>query len=179
MQELLDSGAAVLLVSHALDQVARFCAESIWLDRGRIVMRGPTNEVIKAYEKFVRELDDRRLRARNRKSRDGGYDAFARESYTDQFWILFTTTGELDVAEIVLVKDGEQEDVIAIGSPQDAAPTQSGHVVNDPPRWRPPGCGGRTLFPHGRHRRTGVLSLRPTQSSMPGSFTRTRGIRST
>ena len=32
-------------------------------------MRGPTTEVIKAYEKFIRQLDDRRLQAKNRKTR--------------------------------------------------------------------------------------------------------------
>ena len=66
MQRLLSEGASVLLVSHALDQIARFCDETIWLDRGRIVMRGSTTEVIKAYEKFIRELDERRLHAKNR-----------------------------------------------------------------------------------------------------------------
>ena len=40
MQRLIESGASVLLVSHALDQIIRFCDETIWLDRGQIVMRG-------------------------------------------------------------------------------------------------------------------------------------------
>src|SRR4051794_35807932 len=39
MRALLDSGAAVLLVSHALDQIVRFCTEAIWIDRGRVVAR--------------------------------------------------------------------------------------------------------------------------------------------
>ena len=43
-------------------------------------MRGPTNEVIKAYEQFIRELDERRLSAKNRKL-PGVYDAFERDSY--------------------------------------------------------------------------------------------------
>ena len=40
MQRLIESGASVLLVSHALDQIIRFCDEAIWLERGQIVMRG-------------------------------------------------------------------------------------------------------------------------------------------
>ncbi len=140
MQDLLDSGAAVLLVSHALDQVARFCAESIWLDRGRIVMRGPTNEVIKAYEKFVRELDDRRLLARNRKSREGGYDAFARESYTDQFWIRFTGPdgSHCDVSELALYRDGEVEETIFVGDAQDADSGQAASIQLDGGTWSGP-----------------------------------------
>ena len=146
MRELLGGGASVFLVSHALDQIARFCDETIWLDRGRTVMRGATMDVIKAYEKFIRQLDDRRLHAKNEKTRLETFDGFERDSYTDHFGISFTTTGELDVAEIALVKDGEQEDVIAVGSPQDAAPTQSGHIVIDPPRWRAPDAEGERYF---------------------------------
>src|SRR5204863_9852995 len=99
MRHLLTGGAAVLLVSHALDQIVRFCDETIWLDRGRIVMRGPTTEVIKAYEKFIRQLDDRRLQAKNRKS--SGYDAFERESYTDSISVRIANGGgSLDVTRV-------------------------------------------------------------------------------
>ena len=84
MRQLIDGGATVLLVSHALDQIVRFCDEAIWLDRGRIVMRGESTEVVKTYERFVRELEDKRLLAANRKARTGRFDAFERESYSDQ-----------------------------------------------------------------------------------------------
>jgi lipopolysaccharide transport system ATP-binding protein len=59
MRELMNTGASVLLVSHALQQIQRFCDESIWLEHGEVVMRGSTTEVVKAYEKFTRELDER------------------------------------------------------------------------------------------------------------------------
>jgi lipopolysaccharide transport system ATP-binding protein len=58
MRDLMHDGASVLLVSHALQQVQRFCDESIWLEHGEIVMRGATTEVVKSYEKFTRELDE-------------------------------------------------------------------------------------------------------------------------
>jgi lipopolysaccharide transport system ATP-binding protein len=61
MRELMNTGASVLLVSHALQQIQRFCDETMWLEHGEIVMRGPTTEVVKAYEKFTRELDERWL----------------------------------------------------------------------------------------------------------------------
>src|SRR5262249_37487492 len=37
MRKLIDSGASVLLVSHAMDQIVRFCDQAIWIDRGQIV----------------------------------------------------------------------------------------------------------------------------------------------
>lgn len=61
MRELMNTGASVLLVSHALQQIQRFCSETIWLEHGQIVMRGDTTEVVKAYEKFTRDLDERWL----------------------------------------------------------------------------------------------------------------------
>jgi lipopolysaccharide transport system ATP-binding protein len=62
MSELIHNGATVFLVSHALQQVQRFCEESIWLEHGEIIMRGATTDVVKAYEKFSREVDERRMR---------------------------------------------------------------------------------------------------------------------
>ena len=61
MRELMNTGASVLLVSHALQQIQRFCSETVWLEHGEIVMRGGTTEVVKAYEKFTRDLDERWL----------------------------------------------------------------------------------------------------------------------
>src|SRR5262245_45756601 len=57
-----DSGASVLLVSHAMDQITRYCDECIWIDRGRIVRRGPAMDVVSAYEGFIHVLEDRRLK---------------------------------------------------------------------------------------------------------------------
>ena len=159
MQRLLESGASVLLVSHALDQIIRFCDETIWLDRGQIVMRGQSTEVVKAYEKFIRQLEDRRLRAKNLKAASNRYDAFDRDTYTDQFVveILSEGPGPVDVASVVLLRDGEPEDVLAVGAPQDADAGQSAAVlpasgwsdpVSEPAPHRsvPGGETGQTLF---------------------------------
>ena len=131
MQRLLQSGASVLLVSHALDQVIRFCDDAIWLDRGQIVMRGPSTEVVKAYERFIRQLDDQRLRARNRKTASGRFDAFDRDTYTDQFIVEVEAAGAMpiEVSRMTLLRDGEAEDRVVVGAPQDADASQSAAVV--------------------------------------------------
>ena len=131
MQGLLESGASVLLVSHALDQIIRFCDEAVWLDRGQIVMRGQSTEVVKAYEKFIRQLEDRRLRAKNQKSASRRYDAFDRDTYTDQLIVEVIAEGpaSLDVAEVTLLRDGAPEDRVAVGAPQDADASQSAAVL--------------------------------------------------
>lgn len=128
MRKMIDGGASVLLVSHALDQVTRFCPETIWLDRGRIVMRGPTNEVVKAYESFIRRLDDRRIQARNRKSQIATLDAFEREGYTAQMRVRITPRGSCDVRSMTLYRDGEVEDTILLGAAQDGDLSQTVHL---------------------------------------------------
>lgn len=50
VQALVGSGCTMLLVSHSMPQVLEMCDEAIWLDAGRIRMRGPSFEVVKAYE---------------------------------------------------------------------------------------------------------------------------------
>ena len=77
MRGLVESGATLLLVSHALDHVTMFCDEAIWIDRGRIVKRGSSLEVTKAYQQFTRVLDERRL-TREEPQELGGHDPFLR-----------------------------------------------------------------------------------------------------
>ncbi len=132
----------MLLVSHALDQIVRFCDETVWIDRGRIAMRGPSVEVVKAYEKFIRELDDKRLLAKNRKMKTRRLDAFDREGYTDQFTVRLSSGDRpgdvLDISELVLLKDGEPDDRLAVGAAQDADPMQSASLRLDISSWQTP-----------------------------------------
>lgn len=139
MRTMIEGGASVLLVSHGLDQIVRFCDEAIWIDRGRIVMRGPSTEVIKAYEKFIRELEDKRLLAKNRKSSSSRFDAFERESYTEQIVVDFIPHhGPVDVRQVSLTRDGAVEDTVAVGDAQDGDATQAAHVVLDGSEWSAP-----------------------------------------
>lgn len=145
MQRLIESGASVLLVSHALDQIIRFCDEAIWLERGQIVMRGQSTEVVKAYEKFIRQLDDRRLRATNQKTSARGYDGFDRETYTDQLIVKISAEGlePLEVTELTLRRDGTAEDQLAVGAPQDADASQSAAILPGG-GWSDPASGSET-----------------------------------
>lgn len=146
MRRLIDGGATVLLVSHALDQIVRFCDETIWLDRGRIVMRGNSIDVVKAYERFVRELDAKRLLAVNRKASSGQFDAFEREGYTDSIVVELSSPGAgCDVRSVSLYRDGALEDAVAVGDAQDADLGQSAAVVADA-GWSPPQREGATFF---------------------------------
>lgn len=49
MMELMHGGATVLYVSHNLDQIRELCNKVVWLDHGKVVMKGDTDEVCDAY----------------------------------------------------------------------------------------------------------------------------------
>ena len=54
MAELRESARAVFVVSHGLDSIKEMCNEVMWLDRGKLLMRGEPADVVDAYIKFVK-----------------------------------------------------------------------------------------------------------------------------
>lgn len=49
MQEMINSGATVVFVSHSIAQVKDICKKVLWLDHGNVVKFGPAEEVCKEY----------------------------------------------------------------------------------------------------------------------------------
>ncbi|MBQ2735359.1 MAG: ABC transporter ATP-binding protein [Clostridia bacterium] len=49
MTELMSHGTTVLLVSHNIEQIRRLCDRVIWLDHGKVVAVGDTNEICDRY----------------------------------------------------------------------------------------------------------------------------------
>lgn len=49
MEEMIAKAHLIVMVSHDLEALARFCTRAIWLDHGRIRLAGPTRDVIGAY----------------------------------------------------------------------------------------------------------------------------------
>ncbi|KAK51529.1 polysaccharide ABC transporter ATP-binding protein [Bordetella bronchiseptica] len=53
VERLVSSGCTMLLVSHSMQQILELCDEAIWMDQGRIRMRGEAFLVVKAYEEYL------------------------------------------------------------------------------------------------------------------------------
>jgi ABC-type polysaccharide/polyol phosphate transport system ATPase subunit len=51
MQEFINKGAAVVLVSHDMSAVRTLASKAIWLENGVVKMSGAVNKVVAAYEK--------------------------------------------------------------------------------------------------------------------------------
>lgn len=50
MAQMMGEGTTLLFVSHSAEQVKELCARSIWLDHGKLMADGPTEEVYAQYE---------------------------------------------------------------------------------------------------------------------------------
>ncbi|MGQ9524606.1 MAG: ABC transporter ATP-binding protein [Armatimonadota bacterium] len=53
-------GKTILFVSHDLEAVRRVAPRSVWLDSGKVMMDGPTAEVVDAYQTRMRGEESRR-----------------------------------------------------------------------------------------------------------------------
>jgi ABC-type polysaccharide/polyol phosphate transport system ATPase subunit len=53
MKELVTNSRTMFLVSHAMSSVKDLCNDCIWLDHGKLMMRGTPDEVIAAYTEFL------------------------------------------------------------------------------------------------------------------------------
>ena len=53
MREIIDGGAATILVSHSLGQVRELCNKVLWLHKGTQVGFGPAESLCDAYEDFL------------------------------------------------------------------------------------------------------------------------------
>lgn len=50
MEELMLSDRTVLIVSHATDTLKKFCNNVLWINDGKFIKLGPTEEVLEAYD---------------------------------------------------------------------------------------------------------------------------------
>ena len=143
MKQLVEgSGVSVLLVSHAMDQIIRYCDECIWIERGRIVQRGPGMEVVNSYEGFIHALEDRRLKAKNRKRYSVNYEPALIDNYGDAILLTFQLQGELgarcDITEVVLLKNGQVEETLNVGDVQDVSSLHASVLILDGSDWSEP-----------------------------------------
>lgn len=53
MEELMLGNRTVLIVSHATDTLKKFCNRILWINDGKFVMLGDTEEVLREYDKFM------------------------------------------------------------------------------------------------------------------------------
>jgi ABC-type polysaccharide/polyol phosphate transport system ATPase subunit len=58
MEEMIAKARLIVMVSHDLAALAKFCNKAIWLDHGRIRMQGRTAEVVAAYSAAMNDTQN-------------------------------------------------------------------------------------------------------------------------
>lgn len=54
IRQLRDQAGTVFVVSHSASEILNTCTRGMWLEAGKIVMDGPVEDVVEAYEKHAR-----------------------------------------------------------------------------------------------------------------------------
>lgn len=54
MKSLKENNTTILFVSHAIEQVKRFCNKALWIDQGEVKQQGLASEICDLYESFMR-----------------------------------------------------------------------------------------------------------------------------
>src|SRR6187401_1241115 len=70
-------GKTILLVTHSLGMVERFCDEALWLDAGRIKGSGDPKRIVGAYITDVERQEERELAATDARARETASAAIA------------------------------------------------------------------------------------------------------
>lgn len=60
-RELCEKGKILLMVSHSMSTIRKYTDRCIWIDKGRVVMDGPSAEVTSAFELAVKEEQERQM----------------------------------------------------------------------------------------------------------------------
>lgn len=128
MQDLIDdSGATVLIVSHALEHIQRFCDSAVWLDGGQIVAEGKPLDVIRLYQQHLSKLSERRMRSKNSLIQKGKSDVAHVGNYDDQLILDFIGNG-IDIASMEFYEKSHLEYSLKVGGVQDSNPEHNFHV---------------------------------------------------
>lgn len=126
--EFRRKGKTILLVTHSLNLVERFCDEALWLDGGRAITHGDPKRVIGAYLTSVEQGEERLMaqttaRAVDETSRSGPDGAAARATApADPVANMFQATEgrwgsrQIEISDVAFVgQDGQPSHVFHTG----------------------------------------------------------------
>ena len=54
MRDLQESGTTILFVTHAIEQIKRFCTRAIWIKNGELIEDGEASQVVDLYDNFMK-----------------------------------------------------------------------------------------------------------------------------
>jgi ABC-type polysaccharide/polyol phosphate transport system ATPase subunit len=142
-------GRTILLVTHALGMIERFCDEALWLDRGTMKTMGDPKRVVGAYVTDVEESEEKELAATDARARDSAavispdepaaavlpdHPVDTADAPGDMFRATEGRWGsrEVEITDVMLAgADGERAHVFHSGDPLDVRITLRAPVAID------------------------------------------------
>ena len=145
ISRLRASEKTLLLVSHDLEAVERWCDEVVWLDQGRVKDRGDPRRVIDHYRQFIEEGEEQELlkaEAREEKTVESAEELVA-DAVQPQRW----GSREIEISHVRLLnKQGEEH---ALFHSEDSLTVEISYLVHE--AVAPP------VFGIGIHRSDGLM----------------------
>lgn len=130
IEEICESGATVLFVSHSLSMIGRFCKRVLWIKKGMIAMEGNAHEICKQYELEGLTEEQQALQALCDQKATTREPDIVTPAEKDQHALKAERidaknpkerqigTGELRITNLqILDEDGKQESVLIVGKP--------------------------------------------------------------
>ena len=116
IEDYLEGGGTLLMVSHSMYQVQKLCQHAIWIDEGRIRMSGDVFRVSQAYLAWHEQKTavERRLSQSSMGSGQYRIQSFTLNGQEDET-LLKISAGENLFAEVILNQPDEQAPVILYG----------------------------------------------------------------
>lgn len=169
-----ETGATVLFVSHDVAAVQSLCTRAIWIDRGRVMMDGPTVDVVKAYYRAIQKEEALQRQAKQmgiRKTRD--LEALEKAAETQALFHFVCDTDHPRHRHMIraarLLRHGKTLMELSIGAPMDNLAGAEAAIMDAPGYmdWSPSGKDSK-----GFHRfyanQSGRYNHAPFYFSVPG-----------
>ena len=122
--ELRRAGKTLILVTHDLDAVERWCDEAIWLHQGEVKDRGNPRRVIDAYRHFIEKQEEVVLLEEDAALGDASTVETVAESRQPARW----GSREVEITHVSLIGgDGSEKRVL---HPEDGASVRIAYKVN-------------------------------------------------
>lgn len=119
IQQLREAGVTLLLVTHDLSAVERWCDEALWLHEGEVRERGDPRRVIDAYRAFIEKEEEQALQAEEaERLGEGAVDpeTFAEPEHRSQEEVQRWGSREVEITSVELIgPDGDEHQLFHPG----------------------------------------------------------------
>jgi lipopolysaccharide transport system ATP-binding protein len=108
LSSLTREGKTVIIASHDLASIQRFCSRVLWIDQGKLVMDGAPLDVLKAYAVSIRSQEEIRLR----------HEAVLQDPQGLRARGSMFGSGEALITEVTCVnREGSPQKIYSVGEP--------------------------------------------------------------